>query len=249
MLPSHTRRRPPWALFLFLLAAVITVIALPAAQAQTPAPAAAKPFIPPFKDPPGPGTWVLVQPYGNTILAYQQRNSLYRLSGGIHFGIDLGAACGTELIAMADGVVFVVDNLNYGSAPHNLIIDYRAQGYSVLYGHLLQRPALTVGQHVSKGEVVAHTGDPAGAACYGRPHVHVEIRDLNHNRKFDPVTLIEADWDNVALTGSFGGGFEYNLDDPRQWQHLDDQPQAVSQGPILNDFKNPWPPDWRSWVK
>ena len=27
--------------------------------------------------------------------------------------------------------------------------------------------------------------------------------------------------------------------------HLDDQPEAVSGGPLLNDFANPWPPDWR----
>jgi murein DD-endopeptidase MepM/ murein hydrolase activator NlpD len=250
MSPSTAKRVLAVALPLILGAIVATTTYLPAvrAQAQTPPPTE-KPFIPPFKGPPGPATWLLVQPYGNTSLAYQQRNSLYRLSGGIHFGIDLGAPCGTDVVAIADGVVFEVDNLNYGSAPHNLIIDHLALKYSSLYGHLLERPALTVGQRVKQGDVIARSGDPAGSACYGRPHLHLEIRDANHSRKFNPVTLIRADWDNVSLIGPFGAGFEYNLDNPRQWQHLDDQPEAVSQGPILNDFKNPWPPDWRAWVK
>jgi len=73
--------------------------------------------------------------------------------------------------------------------------------------------------------------------CYGRPHLHLEVRDSsNRARKFNPVLLIQADWDNLSLLGSFSRGFEYDLDDPRKWQHLDDQPEAVSGGPLLNDF-------------
>ena len=246
MLPVPIRRLPPWTPALLLVIVVVAVACLPAVQAQTDA---ARPFVPPFKDPPGPATWLLVQAYGNTSLAYQQRNELYRLSGGIHFGVDLGAPCGTEITAIGDGVVFAVDELRYGSAPHNLIIDHPAVKYSSLYGHLLERPMLKVGQPVKQGEVIAHSGDPAGAACYGRPHLHLEIRDLQHNRKYNPVTLIRADWVNLAITGRFGANFEYNLDDPRQWQHLDDQPQVTGGGPIVNDFKNPWPPDWRIFAK
>ena len=47
------------------------------------------PFQLPFADPPGPNTWLMAQPYGNTTGAYFQRNTLYRASGGIHFGLDL----------------------------------------------------------------------------------------------------------------------------------------------------------------
>jgi hypothetical protein len=67
----------------------------------------------------------------------------------------------------------------------------------------------------------------------------------NRARKFNPVLLIEADWDNLSLIGPFSRGFERDLDDPRKWQHLDEQPEAVSGGPLLNDFANPWPPDRR----
>ena len=213
---------------------------LPHVAAQ---PAVARPFRLPFKEPPGPDTWLLGQAYGNTTGAYRQRGTTYGASQGIHFGIDLSAPCGTELVALADGVVYAVDALTFGSAPHNLLIDHPDLGYTVLYGHLLERPDLRPGQAVKAGEVVALSGDPA-ETCYGRPHLHLEVRDMaNRARKFNPLPLIDADWDNLALVGSFGRGFERDLDDTRKWQHLYDQPEAVSGGPLLNDFSNPWPPD------
>jgi hypothetical protein len=146
---------------------------------------------------------------------------------------------------MADNVVYAIDALTFGSAPHNLLIDHPDLGYTVLYGHLLERPSLQPGQAVKAGEVVAHTGDPA-ETCFGRPHLHLEVRDAaNRARKLNPVLLIDADWDNLSLIGPFSRAFERDLDDPRKWQHLDDQPDSVSGGALLNDFANPWPPDRR----
>jgi murein DD-endopeptidase MepM/ murein hydrolase activator NlpD len=220
---------------------LVAWLALPQAAAQS---QAEKPFILPFSQPPGPDTWLLAQPYGNTIGAFFQRDTTYRAGQGIHFGVDFSAPCGTEIVAIADGVVFAVDNMNFGSAPHNLMIDHPELGYSSFYGHLLEPPGLRVGQQVKAGEVVALSGDPA-ETCYGRPHLHLEIRDLNHWRKYNPVELMEGDWDNLALVGPFGPGFERDLGDPRKWQHLDEQPEIVVGGPLLNDFANPWPPDWR----
>jgi murein DD-endopeptidase MepM/ murein hydrolase activator NlpD len=203
----------------------------------------ARPFVLPFKEPPGPDTWLLGQTYGNTTGAYRQRDTTYGASQGIHFGIDFSAPCETELIAMANGVVYATDAFNFGSGPHNLLIDHPELGYTVLYGHLLERPQLRPGQSVKVGEVVALSGDSEGT-CYGRPHLHLEIRDSsNRARKLNPVPLIQADWDNLSLVGPFSRGFQYDLDDPRKWQHLDEQPEAVTGGPLLNDFANPWPPD------
>jgi len=167
----------------------------------------------------------------------------YAGSGGIHFGVDLAAPCGTPVVAMADGVVFAVDALRFGSAPHNLMIDHPQLGYATFYGHLLERPQLKPGQLVKAGDVVALSGDPA-ETCAGRPHLHFEIRDLAHVRKYNPVMLVQADWDNLALAGAFSQAFQYDLDEPRKWQHLDDQPEASAGGPLLNDFVNPWPPDF-----
>jgi murein DD-endopeptidase MepM/ murein hydrolase activator NlpD len=172
-----------------------------------------RPFQLPFAEPPGPDTWMLAQPYGNTIGAYYRRHTLYGASGGIHFGLDLSAPCGTEVLAIADGVVFAVDG-PYGSAPHNLMIDHPQLGYASMYGHLLEAPELLPGQRVRQGEVVALVGDSLGI-CHRRPHLHLEIRDLKyHARKYNPVALIEADWDSLALTGSSGRSFMRDLAEP-----------------------------------
>ena len=242
MFLSMTRRVFKWGPPLLLLIAVASISPVPPAQAAPDV--EPKPFILPFNEPAGPGTWLLGQPYGNTTGAYRQRHRTYVRSGGIHFGVDLSAPCSTEIVAIADGVVFAVDNENYGSPPHNLMIDHAAEEYASFYGHLLEPAELEIGQQVKQGEVIALSGDSASSTCRGRPHLHLEIRDLQHNRKYNPATVIEADWDNLALIGSFGIGFEYDLDNPRRWQDIEDQPEALIGGPILNDFDNPWPPDW-----
>lgn len=227
-------------LFIITLLSVGMVADLPQSAAQS---GLQKPLILPFKEPPGPDTWLLAQPYGNTIGAYLQRDTTYRAGQGIHFGVDFSAPCGTEIIATADGVVFAVDNLNFGSVPHNLMVDHPSLGYASFFGHLLERPPVQPGRSVKAGDVIALSGDPA-ETCHGRPHLHLEIRDLRHVRKYNPVLLIRADWDNLALIGPFSQAFERDLDHPRKWQHLDDQPEIVIGGPLLNDFDNPWPLDW-----
>ena len=156
--------------------------------------------------------------------------------------MDFSTRCGAEVVAIADGVVFASDNLSFGSAPHNLLIDHPELGYASLYGHLLEDPGLAPGTQVKAGEVVGLSGDSAGT-CHGRPHLHLEIRDLSHAWKYNTALLIDADWDNLALIGSFSSSFQRDLDDPRKWQYLDDQPEAYSGGPLLNDFERTWPPD------
>jgi murein DD-endopeptidase MepM/ murein hydrolase activator NlpD len=204
-----------------------------------------KPFGMPFAVPPGPDTWLLGQPYGNSTGAYRQRRSTYAAAQGLHFGVDLTAACGLPVVAMADGVVFAADAMSFGAAPHNLMIDHPDLGYASFYGHLQHRPALAPGQAVKRGDVVAASGDPEGS-CRGRPHLHFEIRDLRHLWKYNPVVLVGGvDWDSLALIGPFGRAFQRDLDAPRRWQHLDDQPDTVIGGPLLNDYARAWPPESR----
>ena len=241
-IPTRSRWPGRLAWFIGLILLVGMAAYLPPAMAQS---ETQKPFILPFKEPPGPDTWLMAQPYGNTTGAYRQRNTTYYAGQGIHFGVDFSAPCGTEVVAIGDGVVFAVDNMNFGSEPHNLMVDHPDLGYASFYGHLLEPPDLRVGQQVKAGDVVGLSGDPA-ETCYGRPHIHLEIRDLRHWRKYNPQVLIEADWDNLALVGPFGRAFQRDLDDPRKWPYLDDQPEIVVGGPLINDFARPWPPDWRA---
>jgi len=172
-----------------------------------------------------------------------QRYTTFGASGGIHFGLDLAAPCGTEIVAIADGIVFAVDG-PFGSPPHNLMIDHPALGFASLYGHLLEAPLLSPGEVVKQGQVIALVGDQRGD-CNRSPHLHLEIRDLKHFRKYNPINFIDADWNRMLLYGSSGRDFMRDLDEPRKWQTLYDQPQVQTGGPIVNEFARMWPPDWR----
>lgn len=197
----------------------------------------------PFDAPAGPDSWLLGQFYGNTTGAFARRREWYGAGQGIHFGIDFSARCGMPVVAIGNGTVIKVDAPEHGSAPHNLLIAHD-NGYVSLYGHLLKRPNLRVGQTVRKGERVAETGDP-DLTCTSRPHLHLEIRDRTLARAFNPHVLIDADWDALMLVGSFGRGFQRDLDDPRKWQSLFDQPDIRFGGALINEFARTWPPDWR----
>ncbi len=230
-----------WICLVFLIMGVHTV---------TPAPSPVgdiePPFSLPFNTPPGPSTWLLGQLYGNTTSAFLFRTIWYAAGQGLHFGIDFSAPCGTEVVAIGDGVVAKIDAREHGAGPHNLLVMHEAYGYISLYGHLLERPRLNVGQWVRQGEVIGLTGDP-DETCTSRPHLHLEIRNLGYNLAYNPVPLIAADWDGLALVGQFGDDFQRDLRNPRRWQFMDDQPDVHFGAPLLNDYVAPWPPEWRGF--
>jgi len=204
------------------------------------------PFGLPFNTPPGPSTWLLSQLYGNTTSAYLFREIWYSAGQGLHFGLDFSTPCGTEVVSVGDGVVVKVDAREHGAGPHNLLIRHEEQGYVSLYGHLLERPRLNVGQAVRRGDVIGLTGDP-DETCTSRPHLHLEMRNLGYTVAYNPVLLIDADWDSLALVGQFGADFQKDLRNPRLWQFADDQPDVFFGGPLLNDYAAPWPPAWRGF--
>ncbi len=211
--------------------------AAPQPQAQRP------PFGLPFDTAPGPETWLMGQVYGNSTGAFARRREWYQAGQGIHFGVDFSARCGTPVVAIGDGVVLKVSAPEHGSAPHNLLIDHE-NGYVSLYGHLIERSRLTRGQRVQRGQVVGFTGDP-DLTCTSRPHLHLEIRDRALRRAFNVHNLIDADWESLMLAGPFGRGFQRDLANPRKWQSLWDQPDIQFGGPLINEFADTYPRDWR----
>ena len=231
---------PPTTRLFALVAASLLVVSATAASVRA---ETGPVFGLPFAEPPGPDTWLLGQVYGNSVGAFARRREWYRAGQGIHFGIDFSARCGTPIVAIGDGTVLKVDAPEHGSAPHNLLIAH-PNGYVSLYGHLLERPLLRVGQRVRRGEVIALTGDP-DLTCTSRPHLHLEIRDRTLSRAFNAHRLIDADWDALMLIGSFGRGFQRDLSQPRKWQSVWDQPDIRFGGPLLNEFQDTWPRDWR----
>lgn len=200
------------------------------------------PFILPFARDPGPSTWLFIQAYGNTTFAYRYRNSVYYGGQGIHFGIDLAAPCGTEILAIGDGVINSVDSW-HGAGPHNLMINH-ANGYASFYGHLLVRASVRPGQIVKAGEVVGLSGDP-DRTCNSRPHLHLEIRDSEtHALAFNPISLIKADWERIAQYGGHPIGFQQASDDTRRWTSFFDQPETKFGHPLLNRYEKSWPDAW-----
>lgn len=244
--PMPRYRAVTVALVLALIIALLNVaVPAPRTLAAQPTPTAPLPephFRLPFETPPGASTWYVSQFYGNTPLAYDRRVDWYSAGQGLHFGVDFAARCGTPVVAIGDGEVWEVDNLSHGAAPHNLTI-LHPNGYASFYGHLLEQPTLRFGDKVTAGQRIALTGDP-DETCKSRPHLHLEIRDKTMGYAYNPVLLIDTDWDSLALFGPFQK-FSRNLDNPRQWVTPFDQPMVDFGAGLLNDYDRPWPPeDW-----
>jgi murein DD-endopeptidase MepM/ murein hydrolase activator NlpD len=237
--PAHGGVRARWRRWLgpWLIALVVGLTAGSAA----PTVAAGKPFRPPFASPPGPSTWYVSQWYGATVYAARNWAEWYAAGQGVHFGLDLAAACGTEVVAIGDGIIAAVDG-PYGSAPHNLVIRH-ANGYSSLYGHLVERANWRIGEYVTAGTPIARTGDSDAPSCDRAPHLHLEIRHDGMRRTTNPIHLIEAEWGDATLgVRDQGTTFAFDLDQPARWQTIYDQPDVLFGGPVFWRGSRVWPP-------
>lgn len=86
-----------------------------------------------------------------------------------HYGIDLAAEEGTEIVAFADGTVFATGE---SSTLGKYIILLHAGGYRTLYAHC---SSITVTSgNVSMGEVIARVGETGSTTG---PHLHFELQD------------------------------------------------------------------------
>ena len=241
---STQRERSIWVfrgLLVLLIVATIGAITFFDAFSGSSTSQKEPPFIIPFAGESGPDSWFFIQAYGNTDFAYRFRDSTYVAGQGLHFGVDIAAACGTSVLAIGDGTVYSVDSW-HGAAPHNLMINHD-NGYASFYGHLLVRSHLKRGEKVVQGQVVGQVGDP-DLTCASRPHLHLEIRSGGHTRAYNPLGLIDADWERLALIGGSPHVFEMDMENPRKWQNMLDQPDVRFGYPPLNEYKDAWPPDW-----
>lgn len=89
--------------------------------------------------------------------------------GRMHYGIDIAVNTGTPVRASARGrVSFAGWNGGYG---YLVIIDH-GNNVETRYAHL-SRILVKVGQYVSRGDVIAHSGNTGNSTG---PHLHFEIR-------------------------------------------------------------------------
>ena len=89
--------------------------------------------------------------------------------GTLHPGIDIGVPSGTPVHAAAAGTVVWC---GWMSGYGNLVMIDHGGGYATAYGHNTS-VAVSCGQEVAQGEVVAYSG--CTGFCTG-PHVHFEVR-------------------------------------------------------------------------
>lgn len=88
---------------------------------------------------------------------------------GAHTGLDIGAASGSKIYAVADGVVKYAGAMgSYG----NLVIVSHANGVETYYAHC-SRILVSVGQQVSSGDNIALVGSTGNSTG---PHLHLEVR-------------------------------------------------------------------------
>lgn len=158
--------------------------------------------------------------------------------GGGHKGIDLAAADGTPIFAVADGVVvaagpasgfgnwIVVDSVDAGNG----------RAFSTVYGHMWDHGVLVrVGETVRAGQ---HIGAVGSAGESSGPHLHFEVVPggrFTGGRQIDPMP-----WLDGAPTPDLGGARAYSTD-----------PQCVrgfgTPGGSLADGKVP--PELELWYR
>ncbi|HIX17574.1 MAG TPA: peptidoglycan DD-metalloendopeptidase family protein [Candidatus Gemmiger faecavium] len=100
--------------------------------------------------------------------------SCYFGDGG-HGGTDFAAPGGTEIHAMADGVV---TNATYHYSYGYYVMIYHGKAddgntYATLYAHMNSQPKVSVGQTVSKGELIGYVGTTGNSTGN---HLHLEMR-------------------------------------------------------------------------
>ncbi len=91
-------------------------------------------------------------------------------SGGFHYGIDLAMPIGTPVKAADAGMVTLAGRAgNYGIM---IKIDHGDGEYVTVYAHL-SRTAVSMGDVVEQGQVIAYSGNTGRSTG---PHLHFEIR-------------------------------------------------------------------------
>ena len=131
---------------------------------------------------------------GQVTGSFGERIDPFNGEGAFHSGVDIGSSFGHPIVAPADGVVTLTDTMGgYGKT----IMLFHGNGISTRYGHL-SGFAVTVGQHVQRGDVIGYVGESGRSTG---PHLHYEVR-IN-DTPVNPYKYLRM---TVAHTGGFAAG-------------------------------------------
>ena len=108
-------------------------------------------------------------------------------SKGYHTGVDYAVPVGTDVLAVADGVI---ENANWGRSYGTQLVQ-KLDGGWFIYAHL-SKTLVKPGDKVSEGQVIAKSGNTGNSTG---PHLHAELRSKSHwssGTDLDPAALIGA---------------------------------------------------------
>lgn len=109
--------------------------------------------------------------------AFHDPDYPFRTLIGEHSGVDIRAAQGTVIRAVADGYVATIKFKNNSNYAYIMLI--HGHGLATLYGHV-SAVFVTTDQYVTQGEPIGRTGGTPGSIGSGPfttgPHLHFEVR-------------------------------------------------------------------------
>lgn len=118
---------------------------------------------------------------GWTSSYYGKRTDPFTGKLAMHKGMDFAGKEGSEIIAVASGVVtWAGDRYGYGE----LIEINHGNGYTTRYGHNAEL-LVEVGDSVVKGQAISHMGSTGRSTG---PHVHFEV--LKNDRQINPSKFV-----------------------------------------------------------
>ena len=91
----------------------------------------------------------------------------------VHDGVDILTAAGSDVTAMASGVVTEISD--HPLLGHSVSV-LHAGGLTTVYRNLIPEEidGVAVGAAVTGGQVIGHVGDSAMIECCDEPHLHLE---------------------------------------------------------------------------
>ena len=112
-------------------------------------------------------------------------------SKGYHTGVDFAVPVGTNVLAVADGVI---TNANWGKAYGIQIVQeigLHSKKQYCIYAHL-SKTLVKPGDKVKKGQQIGESGNTGNSTG---PHLHFELRDKirwSDGTDLDPKELLKA---------------------------------------------------------
>lgn len=111
--------------------------------------------------------------------------------GNAHSGVDFRAPTGTEITAVAPGIVEAYQPNNPRGGK--ILVTKGDDGKRVLYMHL-SKYKIKPGSRVEAGQVIAlsgNSGSPVGGGKYA-PHIHIGVKEVGTGKTEDPIAYINS---------------------------------------------------------